>query len=138
MAAAGLSGGEKMKGAREMGKKTLFYLLVGFLVVSISGETWAASKEEVPKVGPVKLNVHPASLEGKTIVLRWNGKYNGDKFLIRVEELLTQQVKGVKIVRMWEMDKETAAISKNGAVSEEVAGKIAKLKADLVIASQAD
>ena len=121
-----------------MGKKILFYLLVGFLVMSISTITWAASKEEVPKVGPVKLNAHPASLEGKTVVLRWNGKYNGDKFLLRVGELLTQQVKGVKILRLWEMDKETAAISKNGAMSEEVAGKIAKLKADLVIASQAD
>jgi hypothetical protein len=39
---------------------------------------------------------------------------------------------------MWEMDKETAAISKNGAMSEDVAGRIAKLKADLVIAAQAD
>ena len=121
-----------------MGKRFLFYLLAGLLVLSIFGGSWAASKEELPKVGPVKLNAHPASLEGKTVVLRWNGKYNGDKFLLRVGELLTQQVKGVKVVRLWEMDKETAAISKNGAMSEEVAGKIAKLKADLVIASQAD
>jgi ABC-type Fe3+-hydroxamate transport system substrate-binding protein len=36
------------------------------------------------------------------------------------------------------MDSTTAAISKNGEMSEEVAGKIAKLKPDLVIASQAD
>jgi len=121
-----------------MERKTLFYLLVVFLVLNISTMTWAAPKEEVPKVGPVKMNAHPSSLEGKTVVLRWNGKYNGDKFLLRVGELLTQQVKGVKVVRLWEMDKETAAISKNGAVSEEVAGKIAKLRADLVIASQAD
>ena len=121
-----------------MGKRFLFYLLAGLLVLSIFGGSWAASKEELPKVGPVKVNAHPSSLEGKTVVLRWNGKYNGDKFLLRVGELLTQQVKGVKVVRLWEMDKETAAISKNGAMSEEVAGKIAKLKADLVIASQAD
>jgi hypothetical protein len=127
-----------MKGAREMGKKARFCLLIGFFIISISGMTWGASKEELPKVGPVKLSAHPASLEGKTVVLRWNGKYNGDKFLLRVGELLTQQVKGVKVIRLWEMDKETAAISKNGAVSEEVAGKIAKLKADLVMASQAD
>ncbi len=127
-----------MRGATEMGKKILTWGLIGFLVFLISGVTWAASKEEVPKVGPVKLNPHPASLEGKAVVLRWNGKYNGDKFLIRVGELLAQQVKGVKIIRMWEVAKETAAISKNGAASEEVAGKIAGLKADLVIASQAD
>ena len=121
-----------------MGKKTRFYLLIVFFIINISGLTWGASKEEVPKVGPVKLNAHPTSLEGKTVLLRWNGKYNGDKFLLRVGELLTQRVKGVKVLRLWEMDKETAAISKNGAMSEEVAGRIAKLKADLVIASQAD
>ncbi|HWT79331.1 MAG TPA: UGSC family (seleno)protein, partial [Candidatus Methylomirabilis sp.] len=89
-------------------------------------------------VGPVKMNSHPAGLEGKTILLRWNGKYNGDKFLARVGELLTQQVKGVKVIRLWEMDSTTAAISKNGEMSEEVAGKIARLKPDLVIAAQAD
>jgi hypothetical protein len=98
----------------------------------------AAPKEQALKVGPVKLNPHPASLEGKTVVLRWNGKYNGDKFLLRVRELLNQQVRGVRVIRMWEMDKETAAISKNAAMSEDVADRIAKLKANLVIAAQAD
>ena len=77
-------------------------------------------------------------MEGKTVLLRWNGKYNGDKFLARVGELLAQQVKGVKVIRLWEMDSTTAAISKNGEMSEEVAGKMAKLKPDLVIAAQAD
>ena len=77
-------------------------------------------------------------MEGKTVLLRWNGKYNGDKFLARVGELLAQQEKGVKVIRLWEMDSTTAAISKNGEMSEEVAGKMAKLKPDLVIAAQAD
>jgi hypothetical protein len=86
----------------------------------------------------VKIQPHPANLEGKTVVLRWNGKMNGDKFLTRIGELLTQQVKGVKIVKLWETDPATAAISKNGEASEEVAKKIANLKAGLVIASQAD
>ncbi len=113
-------------------------LAAGMILMGLPDGSGAASKEQAPKVGPVKLNPHPAGLEGKTVVLRWNGKYNGDKFLLRVGELLNQQVKGIRIIRMWEMDKQTAAISKNGAMSEDVADRIAKLKADLVIAAQAD
>jgi hypothetical protein len=52
--------------------------------------------------------------------------------------LITQQVKNVKIIKMWEMDKSTAAISKNAEMSEQAAASIEKLKPDLVIASQAD
>jgi hypothetical protein len=47
-------------------------------------------------------------------------------------------VKDVKIIKMWEVDKSTVAISKNAEVSEQVAVSIAKLKPDLVIAAQAD
>ena len=95
-------------------------------------------KEQPPKADPVKLNGHPASLEGKTVVLRWNGKFGGDRLLTRLGELFTEQVKGVKVVRMWEVDKSTADVSKNADQSREVAAKIAALKPDLVIASQAD
>jgi hypothetical protein len=72
------------------------------------------------------------------VLLRWNGKYNGDKFLSRVGELLIEQVKNVRIIKMWEADKSTALISKNAEVSEQVAASIANLKPDLVIAAQAD
>jgi hypothetical protein len=119
-------------------RKIFWGLGVLLLVAGISTYAWPAAEKQVPKVGPIKLNPHPASLEGKTVLLRWNGKYNGDRFLARVGELLTQQVKGVKVIRLWELDPATAAISKNAEMSEEVAGKIAKLKPDLVIASQAD
>ncbi len=98
----------------------------------------AMGAEKPPKVGPVTLNAHPASLEVKTVVLRWNGKYNGDLYLNRVGELLTQQFKNVKIVKLWETDKATADVSKNGAVSEQTAANIAKLQPALVIAAQAD
>ncbi len=94
--------------------------------------------EKVPKVGPVKMNPHPSTLEGKTVLLRWNEKMNGDKYLTRVGELLTQQVKNVKIIKLWELDKSTAAISKDLEASEKVAAAVAKLKPDLVIAAQAD
>jgi hypothetical protein len=121
-----------------MSKKWLQIGLAIFLVVgSLSGSGWAAA-EKVPKVGPVKVNAHPASLEGKTVVLRWNGKMNGDKFLTRIGELLGQQVKNVRIIKMWETDRGTAAISKNREESERVATQMAQLKPDLVIAAQAD
>ncbi len=114
------------------------FLLVMFSVEGGIVSARASEDKKLPKVGPVKMNQHPSSLEGKTVVLRWNGKYNGDKYLDRVGELISQKMKGVKIVKMWEIDKSTAAISKNAAVSEQVAVSIANLKPDLVIAAQAD
>jgi len=107
-----------------------------FLAMGIHAE--AASDKKIPQVGPVKMNAHPASLQGKTVVLRWNGKMNGDRFLTRLAELLTQQEKNVNIVKMWEVDKSTAAISKSPEDSAAVAKKIAAYKPALVIASQAD
>jgi len=97
-----------------------------------------SAEENVSKVGPVKMNPHPNSLEGKTVLLRWNGKYNGDKFLSRVAEMLMHQVKNIKIIKMWEVDPSTAVISKKMEVSEQLVSKIAKLNPDIVIAAQAD
>jgi ABC-type Fe3+-hydroxamate transport system substrate-binding protein len=88
--------------------------------------------------GTVQINPHPASLEGKTVVLRWNSKPNGDKYLTRIGELLTEQVKGIKIIKLWEIDPSTAVISKTDEISATIADKIAALKPDLVIASQGD
>jgi hypothetical protein len=106
---------------------------------------WACSKapkektrEEGIKVGPVKIVSHPSTLEGKTVLLRWNGKPNGDNFLNRVAELLTEQVKGVKIIKMWEVDKSTAVISGSLKKSEALAEKIVELKPDIVVSAQAD
>ena len=127
-----------MREKKGIGFIFLILLLIFFLIGGISINARAAEDKKIPKVGPVKLNPHPVSLEGKTVLLRWNGKYNGDKYLSRVGELMTQQLKSVKIIKMWEMDKGTAAISKNSEVSEQVATSIAKLKPDLVIAAQAD
>ena len=123
-----------------MKNRKYFMFLMVFLLVFLSG-TWCQSllaAEKIPKVGPLKVNPHPANLEGKTVLLRWNSKINGDKYLTRVAELLSQQVKNVKVIKMWEIDKSTAAISKDGQASEQVTAIIANLKPDLVIASQAD
>lgn len=89
-------------------------------------------------VEPVKMAARPASLEGQTVVLRWNGKPNGDKLLTRIGELLKEQVKDVKVVSMWEVDKETAIISDSDEKSEAIAAQIAEQKPALVIAAQAD
>lgn len=124
-------------------RKGIWFLFVTLLLVMsvVGGNSVylrAAEVKKVPKVGPVKLNPHPASLEGKIVLLRWNGKYNGDKFLTRVGELLAQQVKNVKVVKMWEVDSSTASMSSSLETSEKITAKIAGQKPDIVIASQAD
>lgn len=123
--------------------RRLVLLLLSIMLLA-AGLTACSSKPpaETPKsavsLGTVKLNAHPSSLEGKTVVLRWNSKPNGDKLLNNVAELLTKQVPGVKIIKLWETDPSTASISKSQADSAALAGKVAALKPDIVIASQAD
>jgi hypothetical protein len=125
-----------------MNRKWLF--IVGFisLIAMVLGACSKApkekAKEEGIKVGPVKMVSHPSTLEGRTVLLRWNGKPNGDNFLNRVAELLTEQVKGVKIIKMWEVDKSTAIISGSLEKSEAFAEEIIKLKPDIVVSTQAD
>jgi len=109
-----------------------------FFWTGIDCRSALAAKAILPKVGPVQINPHPVSLEGKTVLLRWNGKMNGDKYLTRIAELLNQQVKNVKVIKLWEQNKSTAVISKDLQDSERVTAIIGQLKPDLVIASQAD
>ncbi|HQI01643.1 MAG TPA: hypothetical protein PLA18_10240 [Deltaproteobacteria bacterium] len=90
------------------------------------------------KVGQVKMNPHPASLEGKTVVLRWNGKFNGDKLLDRIAEQLASKAPGVKIVKLWTVDPATANSSEGGEKSEKFAESALSHKPDLVIAASAD
>lgn len=85
-----------------------------------------------------KINAHTEPLENKTIFLRWNGKHNGNVFLEKIADLLVVNVKGVKIIKSWEVLPETANSSRNSLKSQEWAGEIAGFKPDFVIASQAD
>ena len=96
--------------------------------------------EGVVQIEPtVRLNPHPSTLEGKTIMLRWNGKHNGDRFLNRIAELLVKEVKGVKILKSWEVAPETVEpITGSQERSMELMKKLAAYKPDLVIGSQAD
>ena len=95
--------------------------------------------EGVVKIEPLEINPHPSTLEGETIMLRWNGKHNGDNFLNRVAELLAEKVREVKIIKSWEVAPETVdPITGSQERSLELMKKLAALKPDLVIASQAD
>lgn len=121
-------------------KKLLSLLTILLLIVGLPACSKSKAPEEgkIPKVGLIKLNPHPATLEGKTVVLRWNGKYNGDNFLNRIAELLNDRVKAVKVIKVWEVDRDTAVISDSLEKSEKIAAEIAEKKPDIVIAAQAD
>lgn len=131
-----------MKKAKLLQRLVLLVLCLAAIIAltacSGSKPTVAAQATAPATLGTIQLNAHPASLEGKTVVLRWNGKPNGDKLLNAIADQLTQKVKDVKIIKLWETDPDTAKSSEKAEVSEQFAVKIAALKPDLVIASQCD
>jgi hypothetical protein len=94
--------------------------------------------EGVVNIPPMKLANRLTTLEGKTVVLQWNGKTNGDNFMKPVAEMLEKQFKGIKIIKAWELAPELKTISQSQVVSQKIADKIASWKPDLVIATQAD
>lgn len=130
----------KAKLLRQLILLALILAALGFLTACSGSKPEAAQQEATPvaSLGTIQMNAHPASLEGKTVVLRWNGKPNGDKLLSQIAELLTQQVKDIKIIKLWETAPETAVSSESAEVSAQFADKIAALNPDLVIASQCD
>ena len=97
--------------------------------IAAPGAQAAEKPQEWELVNPAgiieKASVDPAkriaSLDGKTIALRWNSKHNGDVVLNRLAELLAKN-----------------AISGTAAESERIAKAVASVKPDLVIASQCD
>jgi hypothetical protein len=135
-----------MKIFRIWGKVRIFLLIAVFMAIPgmiLSAERdqkWEIlNPEGVIKIEPMEINPHPSTLEGKTVLLRWNGKHNGDKFLDRVAELLAQRVKDIKIIKSWEVAPETVdPITGSQERSMELMKKLAAFKPDLVIGSQAD
>ncbi len=128
-------------------KKLVIFLLCpvllaipGTILAKEGDQRWEIlNPEGVIKIEPMKINPHPSTLEGKTVLLRWNGKHNGDKFLDRVAELLAQKIKDIKIIKSWEVAPETVdPISGSQERSMELMKKLAAYKPDLVIGSQAD
>ena len=90
------------------------------------------------KVEEMKLASRITTLEGKTVLLRWNGKPNGNIVLDRVAELLTERVKDIKIIKAYEVVPETSVISHGLEKGEAIAKRLLSSKPDLIIASQAD
>ena len=128
-------------------KGNLLFLtvLVGILFIPVvvfakeAIQQWELiNPEGVVKIEPMQVNAHPSTLEGKTVMLRWNGKHNGDLFLDRVGELLKEKVKEVKVIKSWEMAIETADISQNENRSKQFIQTLMKAKPDIVIGSQCD
>jgi len=102
-------------------------------------QTWElVNPAGVIKTIPIKMAARINTLEGKTIALKWNQKPNGQIFLDRVAELLKEQVPGVRIVKMYEVEPTTIPQSANMDVADQKAKLIAKYKPDLVIGSQCD
>ena len=136
--------GDKMKAKWAIRGLWVLAIFIGLFVMSTTAWAQTVQKwklvnpEGIVMVKPVESAPRIASLEGKTVVLRRNGKHNGDNNLNRIAELLTQQVKGIKIIKFWELVPESAASSSTPEKGQEWAKKIAALKPDLVIASQAD
>ena len=122
-----------------MWEKVVIRLLIA-VILAIPATTLSAEQsqrweilnpEGVIRIDPMEINPHPATLEGKTVLLRWNGKHNGDTFLDRVAELLTQKIKDVKIIKSWEVAPETV---RNTGIREDavkVTRQLAACKPDI-------
>ena len=100
--------------------------------------TWElVNPEGVVRIEQKKVTPHPKDLTGKTLLLHWNGKHNGDIFLNRISELFYEKVKDLKIIKGWEAFPD-AQQSQNRERSKTIAQKLASLKPDIVIAATAD
>ncbi len=117
----------------------LFTLSADSLAKEIRQKWDLLNPEGVIKIDPMKINSHPSTLKGKTVMLRWNGKHNGDKFLERVEELLKEKIMDVRVIKSWEVAPETVdPITGSQERSQDFAARIAAFKPDIVIGAQSD
>jgi hypothetical protein len=101
--------------------------------------TWKlVNPEGLVQIPELKINPHPKELAGKTVVLYWNLKHNGDVLLSHVGKLLAERVPGVKVIKGWEAAPATKRVTSTPATSRELARELADLKPDIVLGSSAD
>lgn len=98
-------------------------------VIDPSGTIAIKSIESAPRL---------TTLEGKTVLLRWNFKHNGNHFLDRLAELLGEKVPSARVIRLYEIDRSTINQSGSNEDSVRVARVIADHKPDLVISAHGD
>jgi len=84
------------------------------------------------------VNQHPKDLSGKTVLLYWNGKPNGDLFLNRIGELLIEKVDNVKVIKAWEAHPSSKRTDPTAKASSATAQELARLNPDLVIGAPGD
>lgn len=77
-------------------------------------------------------------LAGKTIVLRWNGKNNGDILLDRLAERLAADYPTAKIIKSYVVDPSLNSITGHVGESQRVADVLKGMGPDIIIAAQAD
>jgi hypothetical protein len=77
----------------------------------------------------------PATLDGKTVGLAWNGKPGGDDALQEIAAVLGEQANGIRFIRYWEALPESVS---ERELSSEVIRAMAASQPDVVIVSQAD
>jgi hypothetical protein len=125
-------------------RRRLVLVITAFIVALVFSSAYGDEARQPKKPGAdvqqsfIKLASRLTTLEGKGVVLRWNGRPNGNIFLNRIAELLDSRVKEVKVIKAYEMQPETSNISYTIKESEENARKVAALNPDLVIAAQGD
>ncbi len=96
------------------------------------------SPEAATQAAQAKANAHPRDLSGRTVVLYWNGKPNGDLFLSRLSELLLSRWADVKIVKAWESRPLTRESDPAAEASRTTARELAGLGPDVVIGAAGD
>lgn len=104
----------------------------------VSHEWEVMNPEGVKLSEKITLNPHPDTLSGKTVVLTWNHKPNGDVFLNRLADLLLNQANVGKIIKLWELEPFTARVSQKPEISRQIAIAASKYKPDIIINAQCD
>ena len=96
------------------------------------------SPEALVQIEAAPVNPHPRDLSGKTVVLYWNGKPNGDLFLNRIAELLIERVENVRVIKAWEVRPASRRTDPTAEASRATAEELAGLNPDLIIGAPGD
>jgi hypothetical protein len=94
--------------------------------------------EALVQIEADQVSPHPKDLSGKTVVLYWNGKPNGDLFLDRIGELLIERVNKVKVIKAWEVRPSTKRTDPAAQASRVTAEELAGLNPDVVVGAPGD